>query len=498
MARRPKKAKYDVIVIGAGMGGLSAATFLAQEGHSVLVLERHFRAGGYAHSFRKKRFTFDSAVRIAAGAKDGGLLDELLQKAGVADAMDFIKLDDIYSAHYPDRKIEVSGTIDGLIQAYCEQFPHESENIKALVREMEQLYEVTLMLLHSADPLKVLSNPLMLKYKDKSFHELTSSFLQDPKAIHSFSALWAYYGTPPSQGGAMFFAYAIMSYFKEDIYYSKGSFQKLADAFVKRIEELNGEVCLRNEVLKIEVKNKQVKGVHLQTGEYVEAPIIVCNGDFLKLVHDLVGEEHFPTRYTKRIAKLKPAISAFEVFLGVDLPLEQYNLSHETFIYNDYDYDQIMDKHSRLHELGPEGLSGLAISTPTLADPSLAPEGKHTAVLTTLVPYDIGTDWKEQKEAYQNRLIEMAEQVIPNLRDHIEYVESGTPLTMERYTNNSFGSIYGWEQNKDQTTGKPQHATPIKGLYISGQWTDPGGGVVSVILSGYKLWKKLANKPVLV
>ncbi|AEV19300.1 hypothetical protein GTCCBUS3UF5_19920 [Geobacillus thermoleovorans CCB_US3_UF5] len=496
MARRPKKSEYDVIVIGAGMGGLSAATYLAQEGYSVLVLERHYRAGGYAHSFRRKKYIFDSAVRIVAGAKDGGLLEELLQKAGIVDDIDFIKLDNIYTAYYPDRKIDVSGSVDGLIQAYCEQFPHESENIKALVREMEQLYEVTLMLLHSDDPLKVLSNPLILKYRDKTFHELTSSFLQDPKAIYSFSSLWAYYGTPPTQGGAMFFAYAIMSYFKEDIYYSRGSFQKLADAFVKRIEELGGEVCLRNEVLKIEVEDKRVKGVHIQTGEYVEAPLIVCNGDFLKLVHNLVGEEHFPERYKKRIAKLKPSISAFEVFLGVDLPLEHYNLSHETFIYSDYNYDHVMDKHSRLNELGPEGLSGLAISIPSLVDPSLAPEGKHAAVLTTLVPYDIGSDWKEQKEAYQNRLIEMAERAIPNLRDHIEYVESGTPLTMERYTNNSYGSIYGWEQNKNQMTGRPQHETPIKGLYICGQWTDPGGGVVSVILSGYKLWKKLTKEKV--
>ena len=496
MARRPKKSEYDVIVIGAGMGGLSVATYLAQEGYSVLVLERHYRAGGYAHSFRRKKYIFDSAVRIVAGAKDGGLLEELLQKAGIVDDIDFIKLDNIYTAYYPDRKIDVSGSVDGLIQAYCEQFPHESENIKALVREMEQLYEVTLMLLHSDDPLKVVSNPLILKYRDKTFHELTSSFLQDPKAIYSFSSLWAYYGTPPAQGGAMFFAYAIMSYFKEDIYYSRGSFQKLADAFVKRIEELGGEVCLRNEVLKIEVEDKRVKGVHIQTGEYVEAPLIVCNGDFLKLVHNLVGEEHFPERYKKRIAKLKPSISAFEVFLGVDLPLEHYNLSHETFIYSDYNYDHVMDKHSRLNELGPEGLSGLAISIPSLVDPSLAPEGKHAAVLTTLVPYDIGSDWKEQKEAYQNRLIEMAERAIPNLRDHIEYVESGTPLTMERYTNNSYGSIYGWEQNKNQMTGRPQHETPIKGLYICGQWTDPGGGVVSVILSGYKLWKKLTKEKV--
>ena len=89
----------------------------------------------------------------------------------------------------------------------------------------------------------------------------------------------------------------------------------------------------------------------------------------------------------------------------------------------------------------------------------------------------------------------MAEQAIPKLSEHLEYVESGTPLTMERYTNNSFGAIYGWEQNMKQMISRPQHETPIKGLYLSGHWTDPGGGVVSVLLSSYKLYQKLmANK----
>ncbi|MED4082285.1 NAD(P)/FAD-dependent oxidoreductase [Halalkalibacterium halodurans] len=496
MGRRPKKSSYDVVVIGAGMGGLSAATFLAQEGYSVLVLERHYRAGGYAHSFRRRKFIFDSAVRIAAGAMDGGLLEELLQEAGVSQDVEFLHLEDIYTAYYPNRKITVKGSVEGLIEAYCEQFPHECHNIRALVQEMEKLYEVTLMLLHSGDPLKVLSNPLMLKYRDKSFHDLTSSFLQDPQAIHSFAALWAYYGTPPTQGSAMFFAYAIMSYFKEDIYYAKGSFQSLADAFVKRIESLGGEVCLRNEAQRVEVEDRQIKGVHLQTGEYVEAEKVVCNGDFLKLVQHLVGEEHFPARYLKRISKLKPSISAFEVFLGVDLPLEKQGLSHETFIYNDYDYDLFMEKHQSLGEIGASGLSGLAISIPSLVDSSLAPEGMHTAILTTLVPYDIGCDWKEKKEDYQDQLIKMAERAIPNLGRHAVHVESGTPLTMERYTNNSFGSIYGWEQTKNQMTGRPQHETPIKGLYLSGQWTDPGGGIVSAILSGYKLRKKIMKEQV--
>ncbi|MFK4469728.1 phytoene desaturase family protein [Bacillus sp. RC252] len=496
MARRPKKDKYDVIVVGAGMGGLGAAVYLAQEGYSVLVVERHYRAGGYAHSFSRKKYTFDSAVRIVAGAKDDGLLYELLKKAGLNDQLEFERLDEVYSVFYPDQNFTVPRQTMGLIETYSNIFPHEKKNIENLVKEMEKLYVATMELLKSRDPMKMLANETIMKYRTMTFHDMVASFLKDPKAIYAFSALWVYYGTPPTKGSAMFFAYAIMSYFQEDIYYLKGSFQKLADAFVGRVQELGGEVCLNNEVKKIEVENKKVKGIHLSTGEYVEAPIVVCNGDLTKMMHELVGEEFFTARYKKRISRLTHSISAFEVFMGVDYPLEDLNLAHETFLFTGYDYDEFFNKHKNLKELGVDGLSGLAITTPTLVDRSLAPDGKHASVITTLVPYDIGRDWKDVKEQYQEKLISMAETVIPNLSGHIDFVESGTPKTMERYTNNTGGAIYGWEQNMNQLTSRPQHETPIEGLYLSGQWTDAGGGVVSVLLSSYKLLEKLTKTKV--
>ncbi|TMN20877.1 phytoene desaturase family protein [Lentibacillus cibarius] len=492
--RFPKNNQYDVIVIGSGIGGLSSAAYLAQQGYSVLVVERHYRVGGYAHAFRRKKYFFDSAVRIVAGAEEGGLLDQLLDKAGLANELSFIKLDDVYTAYYPDLHFTVPSHVEGLIDKYAELFPHERENIETLVREMEGVYSATSDLLLADNPFKFLSDKYIRKYSTMTFHDMVSGFLKDPKAVYTFSTLWTHYGVPPTEGSAMYFSYAIMNYFKDGIYYLEGSFQKLANAFVDRIEELNGEVCLRNEVNNIVVEDKQVKGVELQTGEYVQAPMIVCNGDMLKMMNELVGEEHFPKRYKKRISRLSHSLSAFEVFLGVDLPMEQYDVGHETFIYDDYKYEKFVENHLNLGEIGPEGLQGIAISCPTLADPSLAPEGKHTVIITTLVPYDIGENWKEVKPDYEEKMIQMAERVIPNLSQHLEWVESATPLTMERYTNNSFGSIYGWEQNVNQMSSRPQHETPIDGLYLSGQWTDPGGSVVSVILSGYKLSKKITSK----
>jgi phytoene desaturase len=494
VARRPKNDRYDVIVIGAGMGGLSSAVYLAQQGYSVLVAERHYRVGGYAHYFRRKKWFFDSAVRIVAGAEKGGLLHDLLGKAGLADQLPFVRLDEVYTACYPEHQFTVHRGVEGLIEAYCREFPHEREGIRALVQEMDALYEATIEMLNVRDPLQLISHPLIMKYRTMTFHDMTAQFLHDPKAIYAFAALWGYYGTPPTNGSAMYFAYAIMSYFKEDIYYLKGTFQTLADAFVKRLEELGGEVCIRNEVQKILVEDKQACGVQLQTGETVYAPLVVCNGDLLKMMDQLVGEEHFPKRYYKRVKGQSISMSAFEVFMGTNLDLEAMGIAHETFVYDTYDYGEIYDRFTRVAELGPEGIGGLALSCPSLADPGLAPEGKHTAVITTLVPYDIGRNWKEEKPRFEEALIRLAERAVPGLKDSLEYVESGSPTTMEHYTNNSRGAIYGWEQNLEQTFNRPQMNTPIKGLYLAGHWTHPGGGVVSVILSGYKLSQKIATE----
>ncbi|WP_059048994.1 phytoene desaturase family protein [Paenibacillus senegalimassiliensis] len=494
MARRPKKDRYDVIVIGAGMGGLGAATYLAQQGYSVLVAERHYYAGGYAHSFRRRQYTFDAAVRIVAGANEHGLLHDLLCKAGLGNKLPFVQLPDVFTAIYPEHRFTVSRGAQGLLETYSQLFPQQRAGLAALIQDMQQIYHATIELLHARDPFHVMSNQTIMKYRYMTFDELIRQHLTDEKAVYTFAALWSYYGAPPTLGSALYFAYAIMSYFNEEIYYLKGSFQELADAFVQRIQDCGGEVCLRNEVKRIVVEDKQVKGVELGTGEFVEAPIVVCNGDLKKMVHDLVGAEHFPSRYVKRLADMTVSMSAFEVFIGTDLPLENYGLAHETFIYNHYDYSQIYEKHRHLKQTGVGGLGGLAISCPTLADPGLAPAGKHTAILTTLVPYDVGADWKEEKPKYQEALIRMAEKAIPGLGEHLDFVESGTPLTMERFTNNSQGATYGWEQNMKQMTSRPQHGTAIGGLYLSGHWTDPGGGVVSALLSSYKLFRKIMDE----
>ena len=141
---------YDIIVVGGGPAGLYFAWKIAEKNSalSVLVIEKHNRPGGYAHSFKRKGCVFDSAVRIVAGAEGRGLLSDLLKDMKITD-LDVIKLDNIYRAVYPNHDITVGSGIHGFINSYCEAFPKESENIIKLVKEMKDMYDCTIKILES-------------------------------------------------------------------------------------------------------------------------------------------------------------------------------------------------------------------------------------------------------------------------------------------------------------------------------------------------------------
>jgi prolycopene isomerase len=125
------------------------------------------------------------------------------------------------------------------------------------------------------------------------------------------------------------------------------------------------------------------------------------------------------------------------------------------------------------------------VTVPTLSDPSLAPSGEQLLILTTLVPYGTGTRWSTSRDRLTDRMLELADRHFPGLCERLEFVESGTPRTLERYTRNTGGALYGWELSPAQVgSGRLASSTPIAGLRLVGHWTQPGGGVYGVVSSG--------------
>jgi phytoene desaturase len=486
--KESREETYDAIVVGAGLGGLSAAALLARSGKKVLVIERHDRPGGYAHSFQRKRYIFDAAVHLTGGCEPvgfatSGLIDGLLRLLDVRDRCTFLRVDPFYTAVFPGLRLDAPLGIESFIEAHARLFPSEERGFRRLLQLCSELnrevrgFPTELSLW---DVLRVPKRfPLVFKYHAKTVGQAMDEHLRDPRLKATFTALWPYLGLPPSRLSLLYWSVMLMSYLEEGAFYCRGSFQKLADAFVAALEKNGGELLLRSRVRRILVGNGRVGGVVLENGQRIFAPIVVSNADARQTFEESVGLDHLPRRFVRLLARMKPSLSAFVTYLATDLDLKKLNAGHEMFFFRSWDHDVI---HRNILDGQP---AGIVVTVPTLIDSSLAPSGEHLVTITTLIPYEIGTSWRKKKAAYADGLLEEVEALLPGLREHITFAEGASPRTMERYTLNLTGAIYGWEVSPEQVgRNRLEHTTPIGGLYLSGHWTQPGGGIYGVIASG--------------
>jgi prolycopene isomerase len=277
----------------------------------------------------------------------------------------------------------------------------------------------------------------------------------------------------------------LIGYIADGSYYCKGGFQKLANTLVKGLQKYDGEIRYKSKVDKIIIDNGEVAGV-VVNGELVRSALVISNADLRQTIIHMVGEEYFPTRFLQRFKKMQHSLSIFAVYIATNLDLTKMDLSHELFYYQSYDHDDNFAKTLRGE------ISWLSITAPTLADPDLAPKGSHIVMLTTLLPYHTDESWSQEKPKVMKKLVKMASKTIPDLENNILLIEGGSPKTMHRYTQNYQGAAYGWDVTPNQIgPSRIQNQSPIKGLYFSGHWTTPGGGVYGVSVSGVKTAQKI-------
>lgn len=486
---------YDVVVIGTGIGGLTAAASLAKAGRRVLVLERHNVPGGYAQTFRRGRFEFDVAVHwlTAIGtAENPGPLGQMLDGLGVSRKLTFIPVRDFIRCVMPGFDLTMPFGIEALQECLCERFPASAREIRSFIALMRGLAaEIQAVGPGRQPPEDLTSYPLMQRYRGRSLADVLGALLPDETLCLALAQVGNYFSQPAGRISFIDFLFVLSMFLTHGAVLVRGKAQALAQAFVDVIEENGGDVRLNCGAARIVAGNGGIRGVTAEDGTNIVCPRVISNADPVSTCLQLLGREHVPAPYLRQLASLSPGGGIISVYLGLDCPAEELGLrNHTTFVMGgegpvSLDGTAEFDRLQRGESLFPPGV---AVANYSASDADYAPPGTTVMSISTAT---YGTAWlkldpatyAETKRRTADRLLGYAETLTPALRDHIEVMEVGTPLTNIRYTGNLGGSFVGFAETRTIDPRRLATRGPLAGLYFASGWVN-GGGVPVCAMSG--------------
>lgn len=484
---------YDVIVIGAGCGGISSAAILAGQGRKVLCLEQSDRVGGCCSTFEREGFHFDVGASVVEVI---GSIETAFERLGTTfqREVDLIPCDPIMSFLFPDSDPvtypmdleETARIISRISPEDGQAWPRFAAHFAGLVRATMGGFFVS-PANTMTDMLKMVAkSPALLKFMPlfvKSYEDVLNGYFKNEKVRSTMAYQSLYIGLPPELTPGLF---ALLPYSEhEGIWYPRGGMIQIPEAFRRVGEKFGLDVRLSTLVEKVLVRDRRVEGVRLADGTEITAPVVVSNINARTLYLEKIGEEHLPWLARVGIKSYAYSKSVPMIYVGVDYepPLEAHHgvVAMSPSGIDDYWYNNVMKG------VLPEKSFGL-ICWPTHSDPSLAPAGHHVLNLIPEGFYHLnGTDWDREKQGFIERTIEYySEFAVPGLADHVKVVECSTPLDFERRLLLPEGAIYDLQQDMtSETVFRPSaRSKSIKGLYLCGNSTHPGGGVPSVVASG--------------
>jgi len=482
---------YDVIIIGAGMGGLTVAALLAKKGFKTLLLEKEDQVGGYVVSFKRQGFLFDATGAFIGGCHEGGEFYQILNEIGAPKEIEFIPIHHVRNI-YPGFEVHLRpGGSHSYTDALFDLFPKEEKGLKTYLSMVERIGKE----IESYSKITTLQKIFFPFYFRNlvRFHRFSHKAILDSlfkgeeikMALHSLPVT-----EPPSRLSFLFLAVMINKALIEGVFYPKGGMGKISEAMANAFLRSGGEIRLQTAVDQILVKDGRVEGALTKGGERFQAPLVISNINPNLTVKMLPVEVR--RLFAKKWSHLEYSLSCFVLYLATDLDLKQMGLPYFTYLRLLSDLEE-EDRILRKGEI-PQNPT-LMVSIPTMLDSSLAPPGQHILSVLVNVPYHYQEKWgggdfekyRTIKEDFSQRILHQLEsKLIPGLRSHLLFYEAATPLTLERYTGNEMGAMYGLASTPQQVGNlRPPHQTPIPGLFQVGHYTRPSHGIVGASLSGF-------------
>lgn len=507
-------AKWDVVVIGAGNGGLSAAVTFAKAGKKVLVLEKHNVPGGYATSFKRGRFEFEASLHELSSygcVQGAGNIRRIFEELGIHDKIEWCRIPDAYrmiTLSDPD-KIDV--TMPFGVSNYIDKM---EEYVPGSRQKMEEIFDLCERLTKTAEFLGNINSinaNLITEIKDNhmdfvrvapySVNDVLKAVGLSKRARDIFNAYWCYLGVDCDTISAIHYLGLVDRYINYGAVCAKGRSHELSCAFQQRFEELGGTIYFNSFVEKIVMDNGAAVGVKVKGRDEIEyADVIVCNSAPHNAVAKMIDPSDLPESAIRQTNARKFAGRGFTMFLGLDKSPEELGIKEHCYMI--YDTANTVQQVKSMETI--EGNNAQATCCLNNAVPGCSPEGTTILYFTTLYTSDCWSeinerDYVKAKEYVANRMIDNFEKATgTKIRDSIEEIEIATPATYARYADAPQGTIYGYSAEKwdgiVQRLMMPNSDDFIPNLYFAGGYGAQGLGFGSSYTNGYQTANRIMKK----
>ena len=489
--QHPPQGAWDAVVIGSGIGGLGAGALLARHaGKRVLVLERHYTAGGFTHVFRRPGYEWDVGLHYIGKVLDARspvrrLFDQVtegrLQWAPMPEDYDHLL--------FGERRYELVAGAGRFRERLAEYFPQRRAEIDAYLKVVEAATSRTGRFFASKAmpaPLAWLAGPFLrspfFRYSDRSTAAVLRSVTSDAELAAVLAAQWGDYGLPPAESSFAVHALVAEHYF-DGAAYPVGGAGRIAEGIAPLIEKTGGEVLVKAEVQEVLLEGGRAAGVRMADGRELRAPIVIsdagAHNTFGKLLPREVSDK---LGVLEKIRRIPPSFGHLCLYVGLKQSAAALGLSKSNlWIFPGNDHDANV---RRFLDDPAAPLPVVFISFPSAKDPSFEERcpGRATIEVITLAPYAWfsrweETEWKRRGPEYEEwkrrmseRLRESLETHVPQVRGQIDFQELSTPLSTRHFANYESGEAYGLAPVPERFRCPwLRPATPVPGLHLTGQ-----------------------------
>ncbi|MFX0036918.1 MAG: phytoene desaturase family protein [Candidatus Hermodarchaeota archaeon] len=482
--------KKSIIIIGAGVAGLSAGCYARMNGYNTQIFEMHNIPGGVCTTWERKGYKIDGCIHWLTGIKSRNSFYPIFKELGILQGREMVVHEDYARIEGQNGKIFVVHTdIDRLEQHMKELAPEDKEAIEDFTNGIRNCINFPLPiekpndLFNFIDVIKLIRKmrpyfKVLKKWGNVTIQD-ASKYFQNPFLREVFPFIFNLQNPPTFPMLAILTTFAWMH--QKVCGYPIGGSLELSKSIEKRYLSLGGKIHYRSRVVKILVENDRAVGVRLANGAEYHSDIIISAADGHTTIFNMLDGKYINKKiknYYDHMPTYKPLVY---IGLGVARSFEEIP---PTVTGTDFPLNEPIT-------IGGQERNRLSFQIYNF-DPTLAPAGKSFIRVHFASDYDYWKKLRIDSERYKDEKEKIASQVIasldkrfPGLANQVEMYDVATPITFERYTGNWKGSFQGWEESVKTLRLQMKKTLPrLKNFYMTGHWVQPGGSIPSSVMSG--------------